>query len=177
MTQGQTIRIRDELRFVEFSGKRLAEVTSERDDSIRWTEIRLFRVYDHPSVRYVLQTIGRSVVYHRHDGSCRQGTTLTAAVLKSRIRDDTVPCDACAPPEPEDMPADAVVRAEGDIIKLYRCGSPQQVVDTLRRCAARRLPRRTLFNSSVPPIGQRLLDAAAQEDPEIGAMLSDASPL
>lgn len=58
----ETYRIRDGARLVTFNGDVLAEVSSHRPSSPRWTELTLY-VTD--SGRYVLSKVGRSQVLHQ----------------------------------------------------------------------------------------------------------------
>lgn len=61
-----TWSVRDSARrTLEFEGEKLAEVSSERAHSPRWTEMKLYRT---DSGKYVLSKVGRSRVLH--DPSC-----------------------------------------------------------------------------------------------------------
>ena len=57
----ETYQVRDGVRLVSFDGVKLAEVSSQRSTSPRWTELTLYRT---DTGRYVLSKIGRTVVLH-----------------------------------------------------------------------------------------------------------------
>jgi len=57
----ETYQVRDGARIVTFEGELLAEVSSERPTSPRWTELKLYKT---DTDKYVLSKIGRSLVLH-----------------------------------------------------------------------------------------------------------------
>ena len=53
-------QLKNEDRILEFVGEKIAHVSSENNDSIRWLEVN---IYATESGGYVYETIGRSVVF------------------------------------------------------------------------------------------------------------------
>ena len=83
-------------RFV-FEGVMLASTTTERKDSSRWTEVKLFRT---EGGKYVLEKVGRTLVYHRLDGfNIHKGRADYGVVTDAELLDDeALPCPECLPP-------------------------------------------------------------------------------
>lgn len=133
----------------EFTGVHVAAASTETPDYPRWTTMDLYRTTDG---RYILYTVGHSVVYHRIDSPCNSGTYTAAAELPG----DAEPCPKCAPaPHP-----DAPVNLENPLIKLVTCASADEV-----RTALTHTDRRT-GATAVSHVAQRLLMDAARTDPE-----------
>lgn len=86
-----TFRLFDNLEPVEFEGTLLGEASSETEDSQRWTEIYIYKTV---GGRYVLHTVGRSVLYHVHDGPCNTGVPRDPAELDPELDE---PCGRCNP--------------------------------------------------------------------------------
>jgi len=53
--------VKDSSRTLQFEGTLLAESTSERKDSVRWIEFKLYRT---ESGSYILSRIGVSLIFH-----------------------------------------------------------------------------------------------------------------
>lgn len=87
--------VKDSSRTLQFEGSLLAESTSERSDSVRWIE---FKLYKTESGSYVLSRIGVSLIFHAP--TCK-------LVSKYRLKEDSidvlsdkaVPCTDCDPDE------------------------------------------------------------------------------
>lgn len=90
----------DRLVEIEFEGTRLGSASTERDDSLRWTEIHIYRT---EAGNYVIQRLGRSVVYHVTGKPCSRGQE----VLGELIPNSSEPCETCNPRVPEDFDFDA----------------------------------------------------------------------
>lgn len=82
---------------VEFSGKRLGSASTEKDDSVRWTEIHLYLT---DGGNYVIERLGQSLVYHLTKTECDKGTGML--VKGKHIHQESEPCDRCRPLTPED---------------------------------------------------------------------------
>lgn len=73
----------------EFDGELLGEASSQRDDSIRWTEVRIYRAV---SGKYIVHNLGCSDVYHVIGASCASGE-----IAKVEATDEFTPCPRCSP--------------------------------------------------------------------------------
>lgn len=146
------IKLRDSWRDVEFVGVRLAEVSTDNSSNPRWTEMELYRISEGPNKgKYVLSVMGRSVVYHQHDGSCNSGVPVSVR----EIDEEFEPCHRCNPPAPEALISVSTVDLEEDRPKVDVVADPQEL---LRKLYSPKL-------SAISGPGQRLLAKAAfQED-------------
>jgi len=158
------VRVPDVDKVLEFEGELLADVTTEVPDSPRWTEMELYHLTDGTG-RYVLHVVGRSVVYHVHDGPCNSGTA-TAAV---EIPDDAEPCQVCRPGR--DLPDDVTFDYEDDRHSAHVCADAPAVLVALRSTGSRATSR-PFSNPAM-----RLLAAARQCDRDIDALLSGVERL
>jgi hypothetical protein len=171
MTPSQTgdgpsepLRVRDADRVLEFQGTRIAYVSTESASSPRWTEMSLFHLTDGTD-RYVLQTVGRSVVYHGHHSECNSGTAVRAFDLP----EDAEPCTRCRPPTFQDCEGevdDSRVDLESDRYSVYVCALATDVIARLRISRA----NSTALDSFSAP-AMRLLDHARQVDAGIAGAL------
>lgn len=161
---GELLRVRDADRVLEFQGTRIAYVSTESASSPRWTEMNLFHLTDGTD-RYVLQTVGRSVVYHGHHSECNSGT----AVFMANLPEDAEPCTRCRPPTfyPDGDADDrrTAVDLESDRYSVYVCALATDVITRLRISRAN-----TALDSFSAP-AMRLLDHARQVDAGIAAAL------
>jgi hypothetical protein len=82
-------RLHDGNRVIKFSGQILASVSSEDENSLRWSE---FTLYKTQANKYILHRIGRSRVYHTL--WCHRGLEPTPTTA---ITEDWVPCSKCKP--------------------------------------------------------------------------------
>lgn len=89
--------VQDRLREIEFSGRELGRATTEKDDSLRWTEIVIYKT---SGGKYIIERLGRSLIYHVPGESCdsSQGYPVTGR----QLNDDSEPCPQCNPLAPED---------------------------------------------------------------------------
>lgn len=155
---GDLIRVRDSARTLEFWGVEIAEVSTEKSSLPRWTEMRLYRVTDGTG-RYVLNIIGRSVVYHRTNDVCNAGIPVTA----DNLPDDAEPCAKCKPVDLDDLVDDDTVDFEEDRYTVHVVDGPDAVIGKLRN-------PRTATESRLGAIsgpGQRLLAIASANDPDM----------
>jgi len=151
-----THRVQDAARYLEFEGVRLSEVSTETDAVPRWTDMALYRTDDG---RYVLSIVGRSVVYHEHNGRCNSGIPTPVAEINDDLAEELEPCVKCNP-EPLDEFTGLMVSLEEDRPAAYVCASADDVVTQLRNPKA--TGSRGTGQISGP--GQRLLAIAAGVD-------------
>lgn len=143
----------------EFTGVHIAAASTETPDYPRWTTMDLYRTDDG---RYILYTVGHSVVYHLINSPCNSGTYTEA----DRLPEDAEPCPRCAAPAHPDGP----VNLENPLIKLVACADADGV-----RTALTHTDRKT-GTVAVSHVAQRLLMDAARKDPAFDPD-SSAEPL
>jgi len=158
--QAEIHRVQDVDRVIEFEGTLITNITTEVPESPRWLELELYRLTDGTD-RYVLHVVGRSVVYHVHDGACNTGV----AVDPQDLPEDSEPCFKCKP-----FAGDGTVDLESDRHTVHVCDTASDVVDKLR------LPRGGASGSFSAP-SRRLLDHAAMSDDGIRAAISPVQRL
>lgn len=130
-----------DLTTYEFEGERIGHASTEHDDSLRWTEVLIFKT---SSGRYVVQRLGRSIVYHLLDSSCSSNGD---EISGSEISEESEPCDKCNPPVPEAEGFDPEqrFRHEVTISRVDVVDEPSQIRDVLMVVK----PHREPFLSSV----------------------------
>lgn len=155
----EKFKVRDgTTRTIEFEGERLAEVSSQRHGSPRWTELRLYRT---GSGVFVLEKVGASVVLHAP--GCPE--ILPGAVLPrfqaeypghDPADDSWWWCETCGDNAELDM---TTLLVEANRYWAIISETPNEIVDSLyrRKGGARTMPRMSLA----------LLEEAAQRSPEI----------
>jgi hypothetical protein len=149
--EGKLRRLRDSYREVEFVGELLSEVSTDNNSSPRWTEMELYKITDGPSTgKYVLSVMGRSVVYHGHNGACNSGVPVSV----KEISEEFEPCHRCNPPSPAKLGATLTVDLEEDRPQVHVVGDPQELLRKLHN------PRANAISGP----GQRLLAIAALHD-------------
>jgi hypothetical protein len=145
-------------RVIEFEGERLAEVSSRRSGSPRWTELRLYRTQ---SGVFVLEKVGASVVVHAP--GCPEilpGATLPRFQAEypgeDPANDSWWWCESCGARAAQDMTA---LLVEQPRFWAIISETPDEIVDSLyrRKGGARTMPRMSLV----------LLEDAAKSSPEI----------
>lgn len=151
-----THRVQDAARYLEFDGVLLSDVSTEQDTVPRWTEMSLYRTVDG---RYVLRVIGRSVVYHVHDGRCNSGIPISVDDIDDDLLDELEPCVKCNP-EPLEEFTGLMVSLEEDRHTVHVCATADDVVAKLRN------PKATGSRGTgmISGPGQRLLAIAASAD-------------
>lgn len=144
----------DRLVEIEFEGVRLGSASTERDDSLRWTEIHIYRT---EGGNYVIQRLGRSVVYHVSGKSCSRGREVAGVDLP----DSSEPCDRCAPrvPEDDDFDSDEVFMHEVTLSSADVVEDPAEVHEKLSTFDKERGVKR------VSRVASRALQDAAAKDP------------
>ena len=152
------VRVQGDDQIVEFAGQSIASSTTNRPGKPRWLDMELWRVTDGTG-RYVVQRVGRSLVYHRYNGPCGRGVPVHA----SELLRDALPCADCGTPAltiVQSLPGYLVMR-EAEHPGVTICQDAQQVLRSLR------LPD---IGYSAP--AQRLLDMARLRDGDINAAMS-----
>lgn len=158
MTQ---FRVMNHLEAMLFSGRLIAEASTERQDDPRWTEIAIYRT---DTGRYVVNRIGRSVVYHLADGPCNFGV----GTLGKDLPPDAEPCRpankrygrSCQPPAPNDPDFDpeASYEMELDLSSADVCEAEE---------VPRRLSQHRAGTESMSSVSRRALQLAVDHDPEL----------
>jgi hypothetical protein len=143
--------VRDGSRILQFSGKLLGESSSQRRDSLRWIEFKLYRT---ENGKYVLSRIGVSLVYHASTCPLVKRYGLMEA-HPTDLRANSLPCEECFPER--DLP---LLFPEKDRTWAQVSDDPEPVLDALYKYdqnGARYLTH----------VAQRLLEQAAEEDEHI----------
>jgi hypothetical protein len=184
----RTHTVADGIRPYSFTGDLLAEVSTHRPGSLRWTELRLYRMVSRAQANalaearddaghagllaakaagdYLLYTAGPSLVFHRAEDGCRKGSLARLGDLP----DGMVACEDCWPPagrwpgdgdDPDDLDDDAQVRAERDRPRLAVCPQAEDVERALREQPGRKTATPGRLSG---PASQLLDDAAAADD-------------
>lgn len=151
---------------LRFQGTVVADLSWDYDAAYesghnRWTDITLYRVLEDDSpYKYVVQVVGRSVMYHRVNGKCRSGVNMPVGLLR---QDDSryqalISCDkrGCAPADLDELDDADMVAVEEDLYTLYRCKDAVEVITIMQN----RGNRGQMSNLSV-----KLLQAASRLDP------------
>lgn len=120
--------VKDKHDQITFVGERIGHASTRKKTSLRWTEISIYRT---EKGNYVVETLGRSVVYHRVDETCATGEQITGY----QIGADSEPCETCDPDIPEDIEFNAlglfvheVTRSQGSYVD-----APQKVREAMLR--------------------------------------------
>lgn len=156
---------------VEFQGRLLERVTTESDDDPRWLELEVYQVTDGTG-RYVLYSVGKSVIYHQANSICNRG-----ALRKTSDADwpeDAESCWRCHPADWKQVPSGTVFRLEIDRPTTFVCNTPAEVIENLKvgPHTKGKLPPGTL---SGPARG--LLDAIARVDEGFAAVMNHVERL
>src|SRR5277367_2869186 len=86
----QLVRVQGDDQVYEFNGELIATATTHRQGKPRWLDMELWRVTDGTG-RYVIGRVGKSLVYHKHDGPCGRGVPVPAMELGF----DAISCADC----------------------------------------------------------------------------------
>jgi hypothetical protein len=173
------VQVRDTKEVLEFQGELVADSSSDDRSQTRWTELVLYRFTD-GSGRYVLQTIGRSVVYHAVSGCVHgdRGVRVRLADLADRYLDEDCtedvpePCPDCQPLDIEAVAPDdnLEVKMEVDRYTAYVCDSVHDFLQRLRLTKGK-----SAGQFSMPAL--LLLDRARLVDPVIEDALNQVRRL
>lgn len=178
---------------IRFMGELIDVVDNERRGRPRWAEIELYRyVITDPrspecgAKRYLLHTMGHSVIYHRHESACNKGISVPVEEFETRAEfpDDLEPCrDVVSRGRVISRgcyPEDWQTAEEGTMFDLevvrhtnFFCPTPEAVMEQLRRAARKTCTgcdgRRTMNGEPCPVCegrgylyGERELSAPGQ---------------
>lgn len=136
----QDLVVRDEMGPLPFVGELIADLSWTYDEAhdrghLRWTDITLYRVLQESVYKYLIQVVGRSVVYHDPTGSCHRGVSVTVGAL---AQDDEryqalEPCKTCKPKDLDKIGDTTPVAVEENLYSLHKCRTAHEVVDVLYR--------------------------------------------
>ena len=118
-------KVKDGQRILEFEGKEIGYSTSQRKDSLRWIEFRLYKL---PSHKYILSRIGYSNLYHLPDCEIAVKSNLDESI-REEILDTDFPCPECRP-DLDLMPFICFER-EKHWARVY--ASPEEVISGLMK--------------------------------------------
>ena len=166
MTKSRSYRLRDKAEpDVEFTGVLLDAATTETPEATRWTEISIYRT---DGGQYVIHRVGRSVLFHQHDGVCNTGVPIKVGRLSEVDYADLQPCDRCRPGELDELSTDTMINQETDWYSVDVCQA-DQITRTLELVR----PDGTRFISHV---AQRALLGAMNADPALRAVRASMTP-
>lgn len=150
----------DEYTPVEFEGLCIAEVSTERPDSLRWLEMEIYRITAGENAgRYVIHTCGRSVVYHVHGSTCNLGAVIEAGRLDATLYE---PCENCRPPLLTDLDPSALVDYELDKSTVTDCAAGEVYASLL---LSKRDPNTGKTEPFMSNPARRLFEEACRMDP------------
>ena len=163
------IVVKDEDGPLEFVGEMVADLSWTYDIADgyghkRWTDLTLYRVRQPESeYTYVLQVVGRSVLYHRAGGTCRSGINLpVGVVMRDAERYQALKaCPDCQPKDLDYLHESEVVAVEEDLPTLHRCRNAAEFVEVMNS----RIRRERNKNG----LSMKLLKVASAVDPAIAA--------
>lgn len=148
---GNRVRVRDQDGPLEFEGVMVADLSWTYDMAktyghTRWTDLTLYRVTQESPYAYVLQVVGRSLLYHAVDGVCRSGINLTVGMVyrDTKRYEALEACRTCTPPDLDDMDLSATVSVEEDLPTLYRCRDAAEFIAVMEERIARERNRNGL---------------------------------
>lgn len=163
-----------------FYGVLLAEHSTETPYRPRWIEMTVYRDWEvkrddageatSPLVPvgprgYVLQVVGRSVVYHKHESRCHNGLI---PVHNATLDDDAEPCAACKPGDLDDLEPEEIVDTEKDRFTVHQCATTDELVERLHDPKS---PAGSGLDGLSAP-AQTLLQLAAAKDEPIAAAIN-----
>jgi hypothetical protein len=165
-TEVYPIVVHDSIGPLSIEGWKIAELSWTYEEVqargySRWTDMALYGVHGSDKMKYVVQITGRSVVYHRPDGSCSQGVSMPVGKLYTDkdFYDALVACRVCKPEDLDDIGNHGQVKIEVNLPKLYRCRDAKEVVRSLYSHGTR--------NGEPSSLSVKILSAAAMVDSDI----------
>lgn len=136
-TGAYPIVVRDEIGPFTIIGWKIADLSWTYDEARarghdRWTDIALYAVQGDDDMKYAVQILGRSLVYHSV-GGCDTGVSMPVGKLvEDGARYDALKaCPRCRPVELDDLHNNDSVKIEVDLPKLYRCRDADEVVASM----------------------------------------------
>jgi hypothetical protein len=165
MGPSKRIKVRDGARIVSFTGVLLGFITSERSDSLRWTELFIYR---NDAGRFIAHRVGVSCVAHRIDCDVIKGKKLPSVVDMKPDEfavQDRQPCPVCRPNIMAEVKEDpASIRGETDRHWTGICDDAVSLLNALH----------TMKNGarSLSGLASAALNMAGENDAQINAALN-----
>jgi hypothetical protein len=148
----------------ELDGWLLGTSSTETDETLRWTEIQVYRTITR---KYVVRILGKSVVYHRHfpEDSPVMGCNTGDPQLGKDMDADMIPCRRCRPPADytRGIYDDDTFNVEVDIPTIKIANNARQLIRSLREKGADQ------ESDSLSYPAAKLLRELADKDPAIKA--------
>jgi hypothetical protein len=154
--QMQKYVVRNGVQELEFTGEELSHASTERDDSVRWTEIKIYKTQ---GGNYVIQTLGVSVVYHEAGSKC---TKKGQELLGSSLPEDAEPCFRC-----KFSGEDGVFNPSATYIMERNLSSAKVVEDPKRIQEAMTTYDNGRKVYDMSPVAKEALNHAAAKDPAL----------
>jgi hypothetical protein len=154
---------------VVIRGERIGFGTSERDESLAWAEIEVYRL---DAGGYLAHRIGRSLVYHRADTWCRtrSGGQPGDPATVDDLPDEAEPCEDCKPKDPQRLGDTEEIRYEFPRHTFDGCPTPEKLIEALTVIRGRDgSPPSIRFSYPV----KTALRMAAERDEALYAVLGD----
>jgi len=141
-----------------------------REERLRWGENTVWKL---AGGRYAVYRASLSVLYHTADTTCRvmgsggpgTGDQMGSECEASELPLDAEPCQDCAPPFPEDLDDDEVVRFEFPRKRVWICETPAQVIRKLT--VHTKMTGQTVVGASGP--AKDLIEQCKRNDPAFRA--------
>lgn len=172
-TESTSIKVFDEIGPFSIVGEEVAKLVWSYDDArrqgfSRWTDIVLYSVVNDRTMRYAIQITGRSSLYHRDGGPCREGVSVPVGKLADDAEryEYLEACAKCRPADLNDLGNADTVKLEVPLRKLYKCRSADEVVSTMYNHGKK-------DGRGPSGLSVRLLTTAAMMDPNIEQALMD----
>lgn len=175
MTKNEIV-VRDGFRSFTFPGKEIVDLswdvaTVRAKGRYRWTDMILYRMLGDGPYEYILQVIGRTVVYHRPGSPCGRGARMSVSNLYASDPDrydilEPCPERGCKPKDLEHLDNTDIVSVEEDRYTLDKCKTLNDLIDALRD-----------EDGKVSGLGDKLLTTAKMADKGIRDAMSTPEPL
>lgn len=157
-------KVRDGARIVAFTGVKLGRISSEKQDSTRWTELTIYRTEGN---LFIAHRVGVSCVAHAADCDVIKGKNLPSVL---NMKDDEYPiqdrepCSVCRPDIHRAVEEDPLsIVGETD---RHWTGVCQDAVSLLNALHTMRNGARSLSG-----LASAVLNIAAEHDPQIAAAM------
>jgi hypothetical protein len=115
---------------VEITGWKIGFGTSERDESLAWADIEIYRL---AAGGYLTHRIGYSLVYHTAETHCmtREHKQKGDPATVDDLPDEAVPCPRCTPAPPQLLDDDEPIRFEFPRHTFDSCDTAAKAVEAL----------------------------------------------
>lgn len=170
-TEAHPITVKDHIGSLSIVGWKIAELTwtyaeARAQGHNRWTDITLYRVANDPNMKYAVQILGRSAVYHAVGGPCTSGVSVpVGAFAEDHDRYQHLqPCPRCNPKDLSLLDDKETVKIEVDLARLYKCRNADDVVRSMYSHGTRE-------GRKPSGLSIKILTAAASVDPAIDQAL------